>query len=333
MDSERTVSEEAGAAAVQAPAPKKKRIGAVKKRNLLFIWLGLGWSVLHFVVFWLYVNIGTIVSAFQLEDMLGNTTFAGWDNFLNVFQTIAGKNETALMTHYAYTNTLWLLLIGIGVNIPVTLVFSYMIFRRCKAQRIFRVVLYLPAIISPIVLCLVFQGLIDSRTGILAEFLRLIGAGDAIPSGGILGSEDTAWTAILVFSVWTGISGNLIYFISAMSRVPDSLIESAQLDGASEMCIFLRIVMPLVWSTVTTIVIQVISTTFSWYLPSMQLTGGGPNGVTSTIGLIIISNTSTTTGTTYGYVAALSVLVGVIGTAFILGVKWLMERLWREVEY
>ncbi len=312
---------------------KKPTKNLAKKKDLIFVYVGLAWSVLHFLVFWGYVNIGTIVSSFQTEDILGKQSFAGWNNYLNIFKTIAGKSETGILTHYAFTNVVWLLFLGVFINAPITLVFSYMIFRNCKGAKIYRVLLYLPAVISPIVLCLAFKGMIDSRTGFICEILRAWHLEDSIPASGFLGSEKTAWTSILIFSVWTGISGNLIYFISAMSRVPDSLIESAALDGANDACIFFKIVVPLIWSTITTICVQVIGTTFSWYIPSMSLTGGGPNGTTSTIGLIIIMNTSSTTGNMYGYVSALSVLVGVFGTLLVLVFRGIMERFFKEVEY
>ena len=314
-------------------SPKKKPEKSMYKRNLLFVYLGLAWSVLHFLVFWGYVNIGTIFSSFRAEDLLGNQIAAGWKNYIDVFRTLTGERESGLMTHYAFTNVLWLLLLGICINVPITLVFSYMIFRKCKGSKIYRILLYLPAVISPIVLCLAFQGMIDSRTGFICQLLRKVNLGSVIPSAGFLGSEETAWTSILIFSVWTGISGNLIYFISAMARVPDSLVESALLDGASDATIFFKIVIPLIWSTMTTICVQIIGATFSWYIPSMSLTGGGPNGMTSTLGLIIIMNTNSTTGNMYGYISALSVIIGIFGTILVVVFRRVMQRFFSEVEY
>lgn len=151
-----------------------------------------------------------------------------------------------------------------------------------------------------------------------------------IPSEGWLGSEDTSWTTMLVFSVWTGISTNIIYFGSSMARVPDGVIESAQLDGASEMRIFGQIVLPMLWPTICTMSISIVSGCFGWYMPSLLMVPTNPR--TTSLALIIISTTKNA-GANIGAAAALGVLIGIFGTVIIVVLRKLMSRFAEEVEY
>lgn len=300
-----------------------------KRRDTLFAYAVLAWPVLHFLVFWLAMNASTVFLSFRS----GNLTVGSWNhgaNYIGAFKAMLGitKNEGQIMNWRALPNTLSLIPLSMLINLPITLIFSFAIFRKIRGHKVYQIILFLPAMISATVLCYVFTMFINGKDAILNRILTAQGLGKLIPIEGWLGNEGTAWPFILIFSVWTGISTNIIYFGSSMARIPDGIIESVQLDGASEMKIFGKIVLPMMWPTICTISISIVSGCFAWYMPSLLI--DPTNEYITTMGLIVIQNTK---ANEYGLAAAWGVIVGVIGMIFITVFRKITEKGAEALEY
>lgn len=295
--------------------------------NAVFIYGILFYPVLHFCVFSIGMNINMIVQSFQDYP---TTNFYGLENYKNIILTLAGKRpQSGVIYTKAIWNSLSILPLTLVINMPISLVFAYAIYKRYFGHKFFRVILFIPTVTSAVVLCLVFNMAVRRDVGFIPVLLEKVGLGSIIPESGFMGTDETAWTMILIFSVWTGISTNLIYFCSAMGRLPQEVFESAQLDGASDFRQFYSVAIPLVWSTITTISITGISGIFSWYLPSLLLTNGKYG--TSTIGLIVIVNSQSRNS--LGVISAFGVIIAVIGTIVTLLGKKLFGSVFSEVEY
>jgi ABC-type sugar transport system permease subunit len=148
-----------------------------------------------------------------------------------------------------------------------------------------------------------------------------------------LTDKATAWKAIIIFSVWTGVNGNIIYFTSAMARLPDSVLESAALDGASEMRQFSSIVIPMIWPVITTMSITLIGGVINWFQPAQLIIGDNMAGSVGcgTIAWMIVSQVKG--GRTVGFPAALGVVIAVVGGLFIVAFRTIMEKIFEGVEY
>lgn len=311
-------------------APSRIAIDGMKKkkrRDTLFAYAVLAWPVVHFLIFWLAMNVSTIFLSFRSGDLV----VGAWNNGLNyigAFKAIFGIVESGVMNHRAVPNTFSLIPLSLLINLPITLIFSFAIFRKIKGYKFYQVILFLPAMISATVLCYVFQMFINGKDAVLNKLLTSWGLERVIPVNGWLGDEKTAWPAMLVFSVWTGISTNIIYFGSSMARIPDGIIESVQLDGASEMKIFGKIVLPMMWPTICTISISIVSGCFAWYMPSLLIDPS--NEYITSMGLIVIQNTK---ANQYGLASAWGVIIGVLGMIFISVFRKITEKGAEALEY
>ncbi len=300
-----------------------------RRKDRIFAYSVLAWPIIHFLIFWVAMNISTVFLSFRY----GNLTVGEWNhgaNYLGAFKAILGieANKGQIMNWRALLNNLSLIPLSMLINLPITLLFSFAMFRKIKGYKIYQVTLFLPAMISATVLCFVFKMIVNGNDAVLNKLLTAQGLGHLIPELGWLGDEHTAWPSILVFSVWTGISTNIIYFVSSMARIPDGVIESAQLDGASEMKIFVKIVLPMMWATICTISIGIVSGCFVWYMPSLLI--DPTNEYITTMGLIIINNTK---GGQYGLASVWGVIVAVIGTIFIAVFRKIFEKGGEVLEY
>lgn len=317
-----------------------------KQKDAIFVYGWLAWPILHFLVFWFGMNFGTIINSFARYQN-GQLTIAesfGFQNYIDVFSDFFNPDMISqqYLNSRAITNTLSLIPLSLLINLPITIFFAYCIYKKIMFAKAFEIILFVPAILSVTVLCLVYSKALvvgDKNTshGIIVELLTKFGVTVSskrnpgmIPEEGFLYYPDTQWLFVLIFSVWTGVNGNLIYFQSAIARLPDSVFESSELDGASEVRQFFSLALPLVWPTITTMSITLVGGVFGWMLPSKMLLPSVTEA--STIGLIFLESTqgSTTINTR---ACALAVLVAIIGGAFTIGFKALMEKITEEVEY
>ena len=297
-----------------------------KIRDSLFVYLVLLWPVIHFCIFSIGMNIPMIISSFQDA----SDRVYGFNNYRSVITTFLGLSASSTLENpRAILNSLSILPLSLLIDMPISLLFSYVIYKKYCASKFFSVVLFIPTVISAVVLCLCFKMAVSRDFGFITQILQSIGLGHLVPANGFLGDPKTAWWFILLFSIWTGISTNMIYFSSAMSRISESVIESARIDGASDLRQFFTMIIPMIWGTITTVSMTCISGMFGWYLPALLLTNGTAN--TSTIGLVIIINSQARTN--LNFVSAFGVLIAIIGSVITLGSKRLMERFWRDVEY
>ena len=310
-----------------------------RKMNLgktLFIYGGLAWPIIHFIVFWFCMNIGMVYNSFFTETINGELNFVGFEQYLDVFRFMFGIKEAGMLSPRSWLNTLSLMGLALFINLPLTLFFSYLIYKKVAGHAVLRVGMYVPCVLSTVILCLFYKISVSGTQTYKSLFtiLEKLGYGNRfVIENGALADSRTAWKAILIFSVWAGVNGNIIYFTSSMARLPDSVLESAELDGASEMRQFISIVIPMIWPVITTMSITLISGALGWYTPSLLMVGESMAGTTGTgtVAWMIISNV--TGGNTVGYPAALGVVVAVLGGTLVLVFKSLMEKVFKEVEY
>lgn len=154
-----------------------------KRQDMIFAYAVLIFPVLHFIVFWLCMNVSTVFLSFRS----GNMQVGEWNNFRNytgAFKAIFGidKNEGMIMNWRALLNTLSLIPLSMLINLPITLIFSFAIFRKIKGYTIYRIVLFLPAMISATVLCFVFKMFINGNQAVFNKLLEAMRLEKIIPT-------------------------------------------------------------------------------------------------------------------------------------------------------
>lgn len=306
-----------------APAPKPKHT-AKKRKETLFLICMLALPVLQWLVFWLYVNFSSIMLAFQ-DQRTSEFTFTNFAMFWESLISPYGEIRIALK------NTLIYFCTSLFVIMPIALVISYFLYKRVIFYKGFRVIFYLPAIISGVAMVAVFTNFIDP-TGPLGTIVKLFGG--EIPPEGLLGRPTTATWTIVAYCIWTGFCGNILLFSGAMARVPIDVLESAKLEGISPTRELLSIVFPLIWPTVSTQIIFVFTGLFTSSGPILLFTNGSND--TTTISFWIFSqvygNGAVGGSGSYNLVSATGLCFTVVGVPIILFVRWLMEKI-PAVEY
>lgn len=98
---------------------KKKNKKLLLKRNL-FVYLSLLWPLLHFAVFFIYVNFGTVYASFFTERLDGTLYFDHFDSYKEVFLYLFNRKSSGMMSFRVFTNVLSLMALAFFVNLPIS---------------------------------------------------------------------------------------------------------------------------------------------------------------------------------------------------------------------
>ena len=135
---------------------KKKRTFKGKHKDLIFYILMMAFPILQFSLFYIGVNGGSLLMAFQKIDIVENTTTWTFDNIANAFKVLV-SNEGLLLVRNSLLS--YVLILGIGT--PLGLLFSFYIYKKLPLSGAFRVILFMPSIISAIVIVTIYQFFVE----------------------------------------------------------------------------------------------------------------------------------------------------------------------------
>lgn len=317
-----TESVQTAAAAQSAEQPKKhkhfKPMSSKKRGQLIFLICMLALPVAQWLIFWLYVNIQSIALAFQ--DPHGAFTWGNFTLFWEELHATTGKTIGV-----AVLNTLIYFAVGILIQLPGALLISYFLYKKIWFNKAFRVIFYLPAIISGVVMVAAYRSLVDPG-GPLEALVELCGG--HLPPEGLLANSNTATAMIVLFVIWTGFGGNMLLFGGAMARVPIDVLEAARLEGCGPFRELVQIILPLIWPTICTVLIFTFTGIVNSSGPILLFTNGDYETTTINfwIFLKVYGQQGSGAGGEFGIVSATGLCFTLITVPIILIVRWALEK-------
>ena len=201
------------------------------------------------------------------------------------------------------------------------LVFAGILTReKLRGNDFFRIVFYIPNILSVVVISGIFSAIYDVDRGMLNSILSVFGVDGILWKG-----EQHVIMSLVIAMVWQAIGYYMVMYMSSMAAVPGSLYESAGLDGADRGTQFFQITIPLIWTNIrTTLTFFVISTINMAFLFVSAMTGGGPNNA-SNVALLYMYNQKNLGGG-YGYAMAIGVVIFLVSFGLSALVNKVTER-------
>ncbi len=239
---------------------KAKRVYTRKQKRMIFYVLMFALPLLQFLLFYLYVNFNSIIIAFQEKtpklDSLGyDISFTG-KNFEKAFDFFFSSACGKMLG-----NSLQLFGCQIFIVTPLALLFSYYIAKEKAGSKFFRIMLYLPQVISVVVLGILFKYVLNEVYPYIAKefFGKEDVAGLMLPTS----SYNSKFYSALVFTLWFSFGTNVLIYTGAMSGVDQSIVESAHLDGVTSFQEFFYIYVPMIFSTVSTFIVTGLAGIFN----------------------------------------------------------------------
>ncbi len=297
--------------------PAKKKRKKIEWSRIVFIVSMLAIPIISWLIFWLYGNFNMILMAFQTPT--GEWTFRNFVTFWHDLTAPYSEVGVSVRNTFLYFGLNVLMILPIGTLI------AFFIYKKIKGHKVFRVLIFLPAIIPTIVMVTAFKETIKPW-GPLASL------GIKFPEAGLLADPNTATPTVMFYCLWTGFSSIMLLMCGAMARIPTELFEAAKLDGCGPFREFFSIVVPLIMPVLSMQIIFSLTGLLSASGPILLMTGGAAE--TSTLNYWIFINTQRGTAASgaYNIVSATGLVFTFIAVPIIMLVRWLSEKI-EAVEY
>ena len=279
-----------------------------------FLLLCVAPAVILFAVFMVVPTFNVFrLSLYQRSTFNPNEVFIGLKNFQMLM-----KDANFIRS---MQNMLLLIVMVTVFTMGTALLFAGILTReKLKGQDFFRIVFYIPNILSVVVISGIFSAIYDIDRGLLNSILNLFGKEGILWKG-----EQHVIMSLIIAMVWQAIGYYMVMYMSSMAAVPESLYESAGLDGASRVAQFFQITIPLIWTNIrTTLTFFIISTINMAFLFVSAMTGGGPNNA-SNVALLYMYNQKNLGGG-YGYAMAIGVVIFLVSFGLSALVNKVTER-------
>ncbi len=265
---------------------KKKKIS---KKTLLFYCAFMLWPVLQFAVFYIAVNFNSFLLAFKKVD--ANLNFIEWtiDHFSIWFKDGTTPN---LRLSAAIVVSFKGYLISTLVGMPMGLLFSFYIFKRLPGSMFFRVMLYLPSVLSSLVLVLIYSYFVTAPfRDILARLFTVSQDSKFVYSEvKLMGRGQVSFATLMFYNLLVGFGVSVLLYANKMSSISPDLIEASELDGVNTWQEFFHIILPEVYPTISVFLITGIAGIFTNQYNAYPLTKGSPVPDSTTIGYLMYDN-------------------------------------------
>ena len=282
----------------------------------------IGFLLPVFLIYTIFLFVPLVQSAYySLTSWNGVTekVFVGLDNFKALF-----SNSDYWITFW---NTIKLVVISLCIQIPVGLLLAYLLYSKVKGMKIFRTIFFLPVVIAPVAISLMFSLFYNSEIGIFNKVLEAIGLGRFATNW--LSNIHTLLYAVMVPQVWQYIGLYVTIFLGALQSMPEELSESAQIDGANRTQTFFHVVLPEIANFTNICVILCVTGSLKAFEHSWIMTGGGPNGASSV--LLQYMYTQGMRNANFGYAMAIAMFtVTIVLLSLVITVLFNTISAWRE---
>ena len=299
---------------MKAISVNKPRRGMTKKtKDYIFVALMLLLPLAQFIVFYVYVNIDSILMAFQLPQADGTIKWT-FDNFKQMFVEFGATNSIMIL---ALKNTLIFFGANLLVILPLSFLLCYFLYKQVAGYKVFRVIFYLPCIISASVTAILFKYVIEV-SGPLSVLRGWLG----METPPFLQRIPSAMWVLVFYSIFFGLGGNLILFSGAMTNIDPGIIDAARIDGVGMWREIWNVVIPSIWPTLSTVILFAFVGIFNASGPILLLTHGEYN--TYTISYWIYDRV--TFNNDLYYPAAVGMFFTLIGAPIAIFMRWLLSR-------
>lgn len=306
-----------------------RNINASRRSDMIFYTLIILLPLLQFSIFYIGVNIRSVLFSFQEFESDGLTygyKFIDGNIFKNFADAFTNLFTTPMMRK-TIENSAFLYVFGLVVNLPLSLFFSFYIMKKFPASKIFRVILFLPSIICAVVLVYIYEVFADR---LYPEIIRLfVGKeGFSFAEHQLLANSDTRFTALAIYHFFFAFGTSTLMYSSAMSGVSTEIIEAAHVDGISEFGEFIHIILPSVFPTLTTFLVVGVSGFFTNQFGLVEFYSGGADFSVWTLGYYLYKETvlNGQGKELYPYLSAMGISFTLIAAPITFLVKHLLEK-------
>jgi len=237
----------------------------------------------------------------SLTDWNGITkpNFIGLKNFVDFFQDDRAKRDVLNTVLFAAASAPLLNLFGLA--------YALLLDRPFPGRSAVRAIVYMPAVISPLIMGYIWYFLLQPGRGFLHQVGERFGIG--FLQADWLGNPTTTIWVIVLVNVWQYVGMTMIIYLAGLQAIPGELLEAARIDGAGWWSSLVRVTIPLLTPAININVVTNIIGSLAVFDIVVALTDGGPGYATETLSLYIMRMLY---GSYTGYATAVAILLFLI---------------------
>ena len=273
----------------------------------------------HLVIYIIFMAIpavfGVLIS-FTSWNIVGTPKFVGLDNYREIL--INSSSTFYTQFHNGFKNTLFFVIISVPFMILIPLFLSLALNSKPKGYKIFQALFYVPTLLSISSVILTWTFLFNKNLGAINNIFKLnINWASAMPY---------TWIALLVITIWWGIGGNMVIYLSGLASVSIDQYEAASIDGAGSIKKFWYITLPGIKNQLAYTLVLTTIAQFNIYGQPLMFSNGAPAGKTTVL-LMYIRQLAFGSGQPIaGIASAMAVMLGLC----IITVSLIQFRLMRN---
>lgn len=304
---------------------KKVGLGLNNQNTKLFYILLVTLPSLQFLFFYVFVNFNSFLLAFKLFEGGNITKYNfGWDNFSKWFTDDVFRADLTA----AIGVSLKSYVISFVISVPLGLFFSYYMFKRMPGSKLFRILLFMPSIISGAVLAAIFKQAtalaLGGGFGLFKEWFGVsINFWDA----------EHKYASTMFFNIFASFGTSVLMYTNKMDSIDPEMVESAHLDGADGVKEFWYIILPQAFSIVQVFLMTGFAGIFSNQLNALMLFDYEVGREIQTVGYMLWRGVARAGGnvTQMGRYAALGLMITILIVPLTFLLRWTMQKVgWKE---
>jgi len=235
-------------------------------------------ALMLFCAFFVYPLIRGVGMSLTDWDGMGEATFVGLSNFERFFQDARAMGDIRTTLIFAAGSAILLNLVG--------LFYALLMEKPFHGRSAARVMIYLPAIISPLIMGYIWYFLLQPGRGFLYHAMEQLGS--SFQLGNWMNDYPTTMTVLILVNVWQYAGMTMIIYLAGLQGISSDLREAAMIDGATSWQRFTRVTLPLLMPAIRINVVTNIIGSLSVFDVIMSLTEGGPGYATESLSIYIM---------------------------------------------
>lgn len=300
---------------------KTKNMDRAKRADLIFYIAIIALPIVQACIFYIGVNFNSFLLGFQEYNVeTFKYEFKGLVNFKRIWDDIT-RQKTMLI---CLKNSLLAYAVTIGISLPLTLFFSYFIYKKMLGAGLFKVLLFVPQIIPSMILATMYLFFCNYSVPAMSEAVTGEKAVGLFSQG-----TGTMLAALLFFQVFTGFGSGVIMYSSTMGGIDESIVEAAKLDGANALQEFWHITLPLIFPTLSTFVTVGVAGIFTNQLGLFALFGASGDAYVEcwTFGYFLYAKTVNAGPAMYPELSAYGLILTAVAVPLVYLMKFLLAKL------
>lgn len=270
-------------------------------------------TLLVYVVFIILPIFIAIGYSFTRYSGIGKARFIGLDNYKRLFHD--------QLFWKSLQNTAIIFVLASVLLLVLSFLLALLLNNKLKFADTSKALVFSPAIIAPIIVGIIWVYILDPKIGVINNILRSIGAG-SLAKQWIGGTVLSPYSMAIIY-FWQQLGYLTTIFIAGLKMIPEEILEAVKVDGANAVQRVFYVIIPMMRSSISTVIVLIITGIFKIFEIVQQTTGGGPNHMSET--LVTYSYSMTFQSSEYGYGMSIATVTFLISLG-ITGIYFLFSK-------